>query len=393
LSVDDAAFGVHHVTSITKEQIRGAFEAAGYEGDELNKLVSIMVARQLEIKHHYPEIAEAAANLWHNKAEFFYKDSALKHLQEIVKKAGALVKDVAKALYEYQGSAYAMMNQHLWRGATIDAEHAAYLKSIDSEMKNPKHALDQPATLYRWMDEGPNILADLNALPTEELIGKYYLHKGFASTSLRKHNSFEHRPILFVLDAPVGTRVLPVDAGVQNIHKVQSALTPDEVELLLDRGYYFRITGAVDKTHQGQWGNNGYPYKEIHAEIVDVKDKFGLLPDDFAAQMKDYVLEKKVNATKDVFDSLHVDGEIDNFVRNIYNDSIPVLTDQVDMTPKAIRQVETEIAELETKLKMELGDEFDGVKNELESANEQIKQAQTWGDAMKQAWVCMKGAL
>ncbi|PFT84868.1 hypothetical protein COK81_24405 [Bacillus thuringiensis] len=164
----------------------------------------------------------------------------------------SLGSEEVKAVDYYTQGGFMVLNEKLRTDANVSAtsdigKNISYISAALSKMPIPEDIV-----VYRGT--GANALGALQDLlqtkkGREQLVGKVLVEKGFMSTSILRNKAFA-KDIIFYLTVPQGTKGAYV--GIGSVH--------DEREILLDKGYTYRINYIDVEPDTKKW--------RIYAEIV-----------------------------------------------------------------------------------------------------------------------------
>lgn len=148
---------------------------------------------------------------------------------------GSLSRSEIAAINDYTGEMppyYKNINSVLRKKATdFDQGNEERSKSIHSALQKAK--LPSDIKVYRGISA--EALNELNFSSDNELIGDFYLDRGFISTSLGRTSAFQ-KDVMLELSLPAGCPA----ASIEKISKAGGY----EQEVLIDRGRLFKITGV-----------------------------------------------------------------------------------------------------------------------------------------------------
>jgi hypothetical protein len=208
------------------------------------------------------------------------------------------------------------------------------------------------------------------------------------------YNGFEGKKVLFVFDAPAGTKGFYPNAA-QSTGSITGFNA--ENEFVIDSKSWIRIDGVTKKKwDDGGWGSSN-SYYEVHGTIVT--DHFNAI--NFLDLYNKHVWEQangqyKPPAASDV--SSETQEAITKIVDDLYvftniKDPVPTLTDAVIKETALMKALKQEIADLETSVKNSMDpEEFKNLET-LKTVNEGVKKSDDWSTALYQAWTCYKGGV
>lgn len=192
-----------------------------------------------------------------------------------------------KAIAEYSGDVYNEINTVLRTGnAPDDSVHSLntinkYIQNIDSVMRNTNSVIDKDTVIFRRRylpnnysdDRGGEEKAFYHAIAKSMRDGSEPIitRPDFMSTTWNVPSKFDEDVCSYLIKIPAGTRC--IDASCN------SDYGDDEAELLIDKGYSFKVVGvyelggldydAVD--NKTEWSENGHPI--IALELVEPTDE------------------------------------------------------------------------------------------------------------------------
>jgi hypothetical protein len=164
----------------------------------------------------------------------------------------SLESDELKAIDYYTKGGFMVLNEKLRIGSKINpnSDSAKNIKLISQALERKRI----PTEIIVYRGAGENILGDSkNLLKTQkgrqQLIGEIFIEKGFMSTSILRDKAFG-KDIILYLTVPAGTKGAYV--GINSTH--------DEKEILIDKGYQYKINSIDLEPETRKW--------RIRAEIL-----------------------------------------------------------------------------------------------------------------------------
>lgn len=383
---------------ISDEQIFRLVKSVGFDDDTSSKLIKSLIARRdslisireklvneyLTNKYYDPDVG---LDWGMTKADAFSALDAQMQLDEIdeysIRHGGgkdSLTPDERKAIDGYQGSDYAAINEYLRTGElALDSEdYTNYMREIIPHLDSATQKWTAPEAGVLWRRNVPvsslgipvtKLTSSTNfGNDIKGLIGKEFVDKGFMSTTHHptfakkaKYSQMHGDVVLKLHYSPGQKMALPNKVTGSEVFK-------SEYESILPRNTKFRIVEVYDNPQ-----NNASPV--VVAEIVGEKPIFS------SPESAIKMAEKYANAHSSAADLEKLTTEQVYSLMDAFN---------LETTDDIIKQINTNLDELEQELQFEEFDQLEGygtIKEDLEQINKEFSEAKKLADAQK------KGAL
>lgn len=383
-TTDAQPVGVEMVLRMSKEDIHGALSAAGYAGDELDRVLHRLLARQDTVRKAFPDVAFHLDGLFGHPEIMPTLEMADVWLEQAADTLKAkLSPSMISAIDSYKGSWASDINWSLWNNKVPSNKDLAQLGHMDQAMALSP-GLPAETVLWRWQNSH-----DMNLTPStvNTLAKSVYHYKGFISTSLHTDTSMANsmKDVLWRFEAEAGIKGVPT-----KVLKSQTGHEPfpDEFEFIVDRGQ-LAVIDSVEKVSSLINGTL-FEHWQINARLVNPRN-LSIDADSMVKGLHAAWAEKQPAA--DTLFGGEADAHINKLVEDLYQarkpPEVPVLTDEAELKTPAMQALEREIADLDASIKdLDLDDL---ALKELEMADNMIKDTESFVGGLKQAWACMKG--